>query len=51
MCFSRGSSGWVTGVGKKHEIYVVAFADHLFYDLFSQGHAPSPGLATVLTKL
>ena len=25
------------GGGKKHEIYVVAFGGHLFYDLFLQG--------------
>ena len=33
---SIGSSGRVGGA-KKHEIYVVAFGGHLFYDLFVQG--------------
>ena len=34
---SIGSSGWEEGGAKKHEVYVAAFGDHLFYDLFLQG--------------
>ena len=35
--YSIGSSGWVGGGAKKHEIYVAAIGGHLFYDLFLQG--------------
>ena len=40
---SSGSSGWVDGEAKKHEIYVAAFGGHICYDLFLQGqggHGP-----------
>ena len=30
------------GGGKKHEIYVPAFGDHLSYDLFLQGRGDGP---------
>ena len=49
IIISNGSSGWVRE-GKKHEIYVVEFGGHLFYDRGGggAGMAPSasPGSAT-----
>ena len=46
---SSGSSSRIEG-GEKHEIYMAAFGDHLFYDLFLQdqgGWPPRPpGSAT-----
>ena len=48
---SSGSSGRVRGGGEKHEIYAGAFGSHLFYDLFSQGMAPSAPPLDPLLKI